>query len=152
MYHALKQFEFLNKSCPTCFHDNIWHAISKRLQVVIHLWSRRNPLCVFMYSKIVCVDLLCLKNCQLTRYQLSLSIKKCNVNVRCKVNKVSITIFWVSVGQEGKATRTPCVSHSNDRLLTFPCYIVAHVWNTYNCWNTWTNVRFLQKTTENYKL
>lgn len=92
------------------------------------------------------------KNCQLTRYQLSLSIKKCNVNVRCKVNKVSITIFWVSVGQEGKATRTPCVSHSNDRLLTFPCYIVAHVWNTYNCWNTWTNVRFLQKTTENYKL
>lgn len=55
--------------------------------------------------------------CQLTRYQLSLSIKKCNVNVKCKVNKGSITSFWVSVGQEGKATRTPCVSHSYDSLF-----------------------------------
>lgn len=64
------------------------------------------------------------KNYQLIRYQLSLSIKKCNVNVKCKVNKVSITIFWVSVGQEGKATRTPCVSHSYDSLFYWHFHVI----------------------------
>lgn len=77
--------------------------------------------------------------------------KKCNVNVRCKVNKGSITSFWVSFGQEGKATRTPCVSHSYDSLFYWRFHAMyLLVWNTCNCWNTLKNVRFLILTTENY--
>lgn len=94
------------------------------------------------------------KNCQLIRYQLSLSIKRCNMNVRCKVNKGSITSFWVSVGQEGKATRTPCVSHSYDSLFhwhfhviylrMFEIPIIVEI--------SEKNVRFILLTAENYKL